>query len=190
MILTGPEIKARMDAGEICIEPFNEDNLGPNSYDVTLNGRLSCYYGDYTSTDRGHVLDVKKVNLTYNIDIEDKGFLLLPGNLYLGMTNETAVSNRFVPMLEGRSSIGRLGINIHSTAGFGDIGWGYDQNGDCLKPTWTLEISVVRPVIIYRDIKIGQVYFMRPEGEIKMYSGKYSAQRKPQASMSFKDFEK
>jgi dCTP deaminase len=95
-------------------------------------------------------------------------------------------------MFEGRSSIGRLGINTHITAGFGDVGWGYlpDEKGNpvCQFPTWTLEIEVVHPIRVYPDVRIGQVYFMRPEGEITFYKGKYTKQREPQASRLFQDF--
>lgn len=190
MILTGPEIKRQMDLGEICIDPFNEKHIGPNSYDVTLNSKLICYDFDLPNKQGMQVLDMKGHHSTCEIEIPEEGLILSPGDLYLAMTNETAVSKKFVPMLEGRSSIGRLGINIHSTAGFGDIGWGYTPEGDCIKPTWTLEISVIRQVRIYPNVKIGQVYFMVAQGDVKMYTGKYSSQKIPQSSMSFKDFDK
>jgi dCTP deaminase len=95
-------------------------------------------------------------------------------------------------MFEGRSSIGRLGINTHITAGFGDVGWGYvpGPSGqlECRFPTWTLEIEVVHPIRIYPNVRIGQVYFMKPEGELRFYKGKYSLQKTPQASQLYRDF--
>jgi dCTP deaminase len=95
-------------------------------------------------------------------------------------------------MFEGRSSIGRLGINTHITAGFGDVGLGYVEDAEgklkCLFPTWTLEIEVVHPIQVYPNIRIGQVYFMTPEGKLAYYKGKYNLQREPQASQLYKDF--
>ncbi len=91
-------------------------------------------------------------------------------------------------MFGGRSSIGRLGINTHITAGFGDLGWGFNQDNKCYYPTWTLEITVVHPIRIYPNTRIGQVYFIVPQGEIEFYTGKYSKQQKPQSSQLFKDF--
>ena len=89
--------------------------------------------------------------------------------------------------------MGRLGINTHITAGFGDVGWGFEKREDgtiqCHYPTWTLEITVVHPVRIYPNIRIGQVYFVEPKGEIEWYTGKYASQRKPQASRAHLDFE-
>jgi dCTP deaminase len=189
MVLTGKEILKQMDAGTIHIQPFNPANLGPNSYDVSINRKLLVY-----DLAPGAALDMKLDNPTLSVEIPDEGLILQPGTLYLGCTNETATSNRFVPMFEGRSSIGRLGINTHITAGFGDVGWGYlpgpDGKLECQFPTWTLEIEVVHPIRIYPDVRIGQVYFMRPEGEITFYKGKYTKQREPQASRLFQDFKK
>jgi dCTP deaminase len=187
MVLTGKEILKQMDLGTIHIAPFIPANLGPNSYDVSLNRKLLVY-----DLAPGVVLDMKLDNPTRSLVIPEAGMVLEPGMLYLGCSNETATSNRFVPMFEGRSSIGRLGINTHITAGFGDVGWGYlpDENGNpiCQFPTWTLEIEVVHPIRVYPDVRIGQVYFMRPEGEITFYKGKYTKQREPQASRLYQDF--
>jgi len=187
MVLTGKEILKQMELGTIHIAPFIPANLGPNSYDVSLNRKLLVY-----DLAPGVVLDMKLDNPTRSLVIPDAGMVLVPGMLYLGCSNETATSNRFVPMFEGRSSIGRLGINTHITAGFGDVGWGYlpDENGNpaCQFPTWTLEIEVVHPIRVYPDVRIGQVYFMRPEGEITFYKGKYTKQREPQASRLYQDF--
>jgi dCTP deaminase len=187
MVLTGKEILRQMELGTIHIAPFIPANLGPNSYDVSLNRKLLVY-----DLAPGRVLDMKLDNPTRSLVIPDAGLVLEPGMLYLGCSNETATSNRFVPMFEGRSSIGRLGINTHITAGFGDVGWGYlpDEKGDpvCQFPTWTLEIEVVHPIRVYPDVRIGQVYFMRPEGEITFYKGKYTRQKEPQASRLYQDF--
>jgi deoxycytidine triphosphate deaminase len=187
MVLTGPEIARQMDEGTIHISPFERAHLGPNSYDVTLNPRLLVY-----DLAPGEPLDMKRDNAVRSLDIPEAGLVLEPGTLYIGCTNETATSKAFVPMFEGRSSIGRLGINTHITAGFGDVGWGYvpDEKGDlvCQYPTWTLEIEVVHAIRVYPNVRIGQVYFIRPEGELKFYKGKYSSQKAPQASQLYKDF--
>jgi dCTP deaminase len=187
MVLTGPEIAQQIDKGSIHIAPFQRAHLGPNSYDVTLNPRLLVY-----DLAPGEPLDMKRDNPVRALDIPGEGLVLEPGTLYIGCTNETATSRAFVPMFEGRSSIGRLGINTHITAGFGDVGWGYmpDEKGElvCQYPTWTLEIEVVHPIKVYPHVRIGQVYFIRPEGELAFYKGKYSAQKAPQASQLYKDF--
>ena len=163
MVLTGPEIIRQMELGSIHIAPFLPANVGPNSYDVTLNPKLLLY--DLAA---GETLDMKKNNPTHGILIPPEGLVLKPGILYIGCSNETATSRRYVPMFEGRSSIGRLGINTHITAGFGDVGWGYkpDETGQlqCQFPTWTLEIEVVHPIRVYPNVRIGQVYFMTPDG--------------------------
>jgi dCTP deaminase len=188
MVLTGPEILKQMALGTIHIAPFQPAHLGPNSYDVTLNSKLLVY-----ELAPGEALDMKKNNPTQGIEIPAEGLVLQPGRLYIGCSNETATSRRFVPMFEGRSSIGRLGINTHITAGFGDVGWGYipDENGQlqCQYPTWTLEIEVVHPIRVYPNVRLGQVYFMTPDGELSFYKGKYSQQREPQASQLYKDFQ-
>ncbi len=188
MILTGPEILKEIESGQIAISPYTSTHLGPNSYDVTLNAKLLTY-----DLAPGQALDMKKNNPTRELFIPDEGMILEPGKLYIGCTNETATSRRYVPMFEGRSSIGRLGINTHITAGFGDVGWGYVANAQgeliCLNPTWTLEIEVVHPILVYPNVRIGQVYFMAPQGELRFYKGKYSQQKEPQASQLYKDFE-
>lgn len=185
MFLTRKAIQEAVECGDIVIKPFCKENLSPNSIDVTLNENLLVY------TLENGILDMKKPNPTKQIVIPEEGLVLEPGKLYIGMTNETAISHRYIPMFEGRSSIGRLGINTHITAGFGDIGWGFEKNGDdviCHYPTWTLEIAVVHPVRVYPNVRIGQVYFVEPKGDIEWYTGKYGKQRMPQPSCSYKDF--
>ncbi len=186
MFLTRAEIRRAVEQGEIHISPFTPEHLSPNSYDVTLSPELLVY--DLSET--GY-LDLREPTPTRRIEIPPEGLVLEPNVLYIGSTMETATSHRYIPMFEGRSSIGRLGINTHITAGFGDIGWGYSIEGDnveCLYPTWTLEICVVHPVKVYPHIRIGQVYFVEPKGPIEYYTGKYSRQKSPQASLSHLDF--
>lgn len=122
MILSGKEILKNIGSN-IIIEPFDEKKINPNSYNLSLHNELLVYEND--------ILDMKTLNPTKVIKIPEDGLLLEPGKLYLGRTNEFTSTNKYVPMLEGRSSTGRLGLFIHVTAGFGDIGFsGY----------WTLEI--------------------------------------------------
>lgn len=171
MILSGKEIKNRLGK-EICIEPFDENLLNPNSYNLRLYNELLVYDED--------VLDMKKPNKTKKIIIPEDGLVLKPGELYLGRTLEYTKTDKYVPMLEGRSSIGRLGLFIHVTAGFGDVGFnGY----------WTLEIHCVRPIRIYPNVEICQIYYHTIEGDYEPYSsGKYQNNQGIQPSLLYKDF--
>ena len=172
-MLTGNEIRIQVEAGNIVIEPFDESNIGPNSYDVRLGDQLAVY--------REVVLDAKAENRTRVFDIPEEGFVLMPGMLYLGKTVEFNGNPAFIPGYEGRSSLGRLGLSSHITAGFGDIGF---------EGNWTLEISVVQPVRIYPGMKIGQLYWHKPVGEItSKYKGKYQGQRDIQPSKLHEDWE-
>ena len=173
MILSGQEIKKHMGKENI-IEPFDEKRINPNSYNLSLAGELLVY--------DNHVLDMKEPNPVSRIIIPEDGLLLEPNRLYLGRTNEYTSTSRYVPMLEGRSSTGRLGLFIHVTAGFGDIGFsGY----------WTLEIFCVQPVRIYPNVEICQIYYHDIDGEYELYkSGKYQNNTGIQPSLMYKDFEK
>ena len=124
MILSGLEIKKRLGS-DIHIDPFNENQLNPNSYNLKLHNEL-MYYED-------EVFDMKKELKTNNLFIPKEGLILKPNKLYLGRTKEHTKTQNLVPMLEGRSSIGRLGLFVHITAGFGDVGF---------EGFWTLEIFV------------------------------------------------
>lgn len=170
-MLSGLKIKEELGKC-IHIVPFNERNLNPNSYDLTLDDKLRIY-------DRG-VLNVKEDNPTRTEIIPESGYKLLPGILYLASTIETTESIKYIPMIEGKSSLGRLGISIHATAGFGDIGF-YGK--------WTLEISVVQPVIIYPFIRIAQIYFDNIDGPFEVYKGKYQNQGSAVPSQSWREFE-
>jgi dCTP deaminase len=167
MILTGEEILAAVQMEDIRIEPFNKSQLNPNSYDLRLSRHVMRY--------KDPVLDAKLELETEEFLIQEEGILLLPGELYLMATAETTSTYKHVPIIEGRSSIGRLGVNIHATAGFGDIGF---------SGTWTLEVSVVRPVRIYAGMRFCQVYFTKCNSTDPQswYDGKYLGQIKPRAS--------
>lgn len=171
MILSGLEIEKNLGKN-IIIEPFSRSQLNSNSYNVRLHNKILVY--------KEKTLDMKKPNETKEIIISDKGFKLEPNELYLGRTLEYTTTKNFVPMIEGRSSIGRLGIFIHITAGFGDVGFsGY----------WTLEIFCIKPIIIYPNVEIAQLYYHTIDGEYEEYSsGKYQNNTDVQPSMLYKDF--
>lgn len=190
MILLGSEIIAGVQAGDITITDFDASRCGPNSYDLTLSPRLRTY-----ALDIGQALDMDTDNPTHDLTIPDTGLVLVPGTLYLGATNETATSRRYVPLLEGRSSVARLGITVHAAAGVGDRLWGHDADTDePLFPVWVLEITVAVPVRVYPNRRVCQVLFLEGSGDpaapVNRYRGKYSTQKGPQHSLMFKDSDK
>ena len=174
MILSGIEIEKSVLEGDIEISPFDRSLINPNSYNLRLYDSLLVYTDD--------ILDMKKSLNTREITIPQDGLVLNPGKLYLGRTFEHTSTKKYVPMLEGRSSVGRLGIYIHVTAGFGDVGFcGY----------WTLEIQCVQPVKIYPMVEICQIYYHTVYGDYTTYkSGKYQNNEGIQPSLFYKDFEK
>jgi dCTP deaminase len=171
VILSGLEIKKRLGK-DIVIEPFEEKYLNPNSYNLRLHNELLVY--------KNSPLDMKILNETEKILIPEEGLILEPNRLYLGRTMEYTETYNLVPMLEGRSSIGRLGIFIHVTAGFGDIGFcGY----------WTLEIFAIQPVKIYPYVPVCQIFYHTIEGEYEEYkNGKYQKNSGIQPSLLYKEF--
>lgn len=172
MILTGEEIRRRINS-DIIIEPYNENLLNPNSYNLRLSNELLVY--------TSFPLDMKTPNPTEKVIIPEEGYLLEPGKLYLGRTIELTETHNLVPMLEGRSSIGRLGMFVHVTAGFGDVGF---------KGFWTLEIQVIHPLRIYSGVQICQIFYHTIEGKVREYSsGKYQNNHGIQPSLLFRDFE-
>jgi dCTP deaminase len=172
MIISGREIKKRLGT-DIEITPFNEKQLNPNSYNLRLHNELLVY--------QENVLDMKKKNEAAPIVIPVDGLLLTPGKLYLGRTVEHTRTDNLVPLIEGRSSIARLGLFIHITAGFGDVGF---------KGYWTLEIFCVQPIKIYPDIEICQIFYHTIEGDFDRYtSGKYQNNRGIQASLLYTEFQ-
>ena len=176
MILSDLRILEEIEKGSIIIEPFDRQYLGSNSYDVHLGKHLAVY--------KDEVLDAKKHNEITHFEIPEEGFVLQPGKLYLGVTEEYTETHQHVPFLEGKSSTGRLGIDIHATAGKGDVGF-------C--NTWTLEISCVHPVRIYAGMPIGQLIYFPVEGEVanlynKKQNAKYTTRTvRPVESMMWKN---
>ena len=173
MILSGKEIQRHMGK-DIVIQPFDPKRLNPNSYNLSLHNELLVY--------ENRLLDMKVPNPVKTLTIPESGLVLEPDKLYLGRTNEFTQTARFVPMLEGRSSVGRLGLFIHVPAGFGDVGFaGY----------WTLEIFCVQPIRIYPNVEICQIYYHDIQGDYDLYqSGKYQNNTGIQPSLLYKDFER
>jgi len=173
MILSGLEIKRQLSKN-IFIEPYNEKQLNPNSYNLRLHNELLIYNDD--------ILDMGKPNATTPVTIPPEGLVLEENRLYLGRTIEHTRTDKYVPMLEGRSSIGRLGLFIHVTAGFGDVGF---------RGFWTLEIFCVQPIRIYSGVEICQIFYHSIEGDYQSYEGgKYQNNTGIQPSMLYRDFKK
>jgi len=176
VILSDKQILEEIAKGTIVIEPFQREKLGTNSYDVHLGSCLATYVDKE--------LDAKKHNKIQKFEIPTEGYVLQPNVLYLGITQEYTETHAHVPFLEGKSSTGRLGIDIHATAGKGDVGF-------C--NYWTLEISVQMPVKVYAGMPIGQVIYFNVEGDIENYynkkpSAKYNNKLpEPMESMMWKN---
>lgn len=188
MILSDRTIREQIAAGRIVIEPFDDRCVQPSSVDLHLDRHFRVF--------RNHtmpVIDVKQnlEDLTELVTmVEDLPFILHPGEFVLGSTAErVAVPNDLVARIEGKSSLGRLGLLIHSTAGFVDAGW----DGQL-----TLELSNVAslPITLYPGMKIGQISFMQmttpadnPYGTGPLGS-KYQHQRGPRPSRYWENFGK
>jgi dCTP deaminase len=170
MILSGHQIQEQLGKN-LVIDPFHEAQLNPNSYNLTLHNELMVY--------EELVLDMCKPNRVRRLTIPPEGLVLSPNQLYLGRTVERTETHNYVPMIEGRSSVGRLGLFVHVTAGFGDVGFcGY----------WTLEMFAVQPVRIYPGVQICQIFYHEISGAITEYaSEKYQNNRDIQPSLLFKE---
>jgi dCTP deaminase len=169
MILSGEAIRKRIGS-DIIIDPFDESQLNPNSYNLTLHNELMVY--------EELVLDMAKANRVRRIAVPEDGLTLSPNQLYLGRTVERTVTHNLVPQIEGRSSIGRLGLFVHITAGFGDVGFaGY----------WTLEMFAVQPVRIYPGVPICQIFYHEIAGSYTEYDSKYQHNRDIQPSLMFEE---
>ena len=191
-MLTGKEIFNEVQKGNIEIDPFDQSRINPNSYNLRLDSVLHVYsvdqtqsFGDIENTPGIIVdddtwqwqsenkygqcyLDLHRKDYTDDLYIPHGGIILMPGILYLGSTIERTFTDKYVPMLNGRSSVGRKGLTIHVTAGFGDIGF----NGK-----WTLEMTVVHPLKVYAGDEICQISFINPVGDTSyQYNGRYQNQ--------------
>jgi len=170
MLLSGQAIQSRLGNG-ISIEPFQEDRLNPNSYNLALHDELLIY--------EEVVLDTASPNRYRRIEIPSTGYTLQPNQLYLGRTVEFTETRGLVPMIQGRSSLGRLGLFINPGGSVGDVGY-------C--GTWTLEMHCVQPVKIYPGMQICQIYYLELSGQSTDYSSdKYQNSRDIQPSMMFRE---
>jgi dCTP deaminase len=171
MILTSETIHEEVLRERIIIEPYNRKYLNPNSYNFHLGDKLFIYTND--------VIDPKIEQPIEQIEIPDSGFILSPGQLYLGHTQEVMGSDYYVPFIFGRSSIGRLGLFVQITAPLGDIGF---------VGRWTLQLTPTLPIRVYKKLRIGQIFFIKPFGEIRLYEGKYQNSIEARKSEIFRDF--
>jgi dCTP deaminase len=185
VILSDRIIKAAIEAGDIIIDPYDPEALGTNSYDVHLGDKLLTYADMLDENGSNCQLDARVDNPTYVWTIPPTGYWLYPGVLYLASTVEYTRTNKYVPFLDGKSSVGRLGIMIHCTAGRGDVGFAGH---------WTMEMHVVQAVKVYAGMPIGQlIYFQTGEVDVpydKKRSAKYKDDRDPmpQPSRMWKNF--
>jgi len=172
MILGSTTIAQEVGSKRIHIKPFSLKYLGPNSYDVHLAPKLLKLLTN-ASQDGIHYNDPRKAPRMQEFNIPEQGFLIIPGELYLGSTVQEAGSDHYVPMYDGRSTMARWGVFSHVSAGFGDVGF---------KSTWTLEITAIRPFLLLPNMKIGQVFFHTVSDTDDLYgaSHNYANQTGPQ----------
>jgi len=171
MIISGESIKEAVKSGTIKIDPYVEENVQPASIDLTLGEEVRVYSsqviehtgrdldrpGEALVHDVYQPLDPKKALQTTKFKMTDEGFVIKPGILYLMHTHERICSTTMVSVLDGKSSIGRLGVVVHLTAGYGDPGF----DGQ-----YTLEVTCIHPVILYPGMKIAQMRFHVMYGEV------------------------
>lgn len=186
MVLSDGDIRKAIANGDIEIDPYEERNVQPSSVDLHVDRYFRIF-----NNHRYRVIDVKEPmeNLTEQIEVpETESFILHPGEFVLGSTVERVrLADDLVARLEGKSSLGRLGLLIHSTAGFVDAGF---------EGHLTLELSNVAnlPITIYPGMKIGQISFFRLSSEAENPYGssrvgsKYQGQRGPTPSRFFENF--
>jgi dCTP deaminase len=176
VILSGNKILECVQRGLIEVDPFDPKQINPVSYDLTLGDK----YAVYLRTDV-RALDSRQHNDFDLYDVPSKGVTLMPGRGYLMHTRERVRTDHFVPVLDGKSSIGRLFVQVHVTAGYGDPGF----DGQ-----YTLEVTCVHPVVLYAGMRIAQMRFHTIEGEVMRYDGNYKGEtsRGPVPSMSWRQF--
>ncbi|MAG16258.1 dCTP deaminase [Candidatus Woesearchaeota archaeon] len=187
MILSDKSIKEEIEKGNIVIEPYNVECVQPSSIDVHLSGKFLVF-----NKAQHAVIDVKEQqdNLMQSVEVKDDSFILHPGEFVLGSTMENVkMPNHIAGRIEGKSSLGRLGLLIHSTAGYIDPGF---------KGNLTLELSNVSPLPIklFPNMKIGQISFMHMSSEVENPYGseklksKYQGNEGPKQSKFYENFEK
>lgn len=170
MILSSDEIQRRR-GDQIRIDPFEPDRLNPNSYNLTLHNELLLY--------EEIILDAATPNRYRRISIPDDGLILQPNFLYLGRTVEYTETHDLVPMVQGRSSVARLGLFINPGGSMGNCGY---------SGTWTLEMHCVQPVKIYPGMQICQIYYLQMTGDCREYNSvKYQHSRDIQPSQLYRE---
>jgi dCTP deaminase len=185
VVLSDQTIRRLLGEGRIEVDPYDPSLLQPSSVDV----RVDRYFRVFRNS-RYPYIDVKQEQeeLTELVEIDSEPFILHPGEFVLGQTLEwTELPNNLVARLEGKSSLGRLGLLIHSTAGYVDPGW---------KGNLTLELSNVAnlPIALYHGMKIGQISYFKMSSEVERPYGsaelgsKYQGQSEPTASAFHRDF--
>jgi dCTP deaminase len=170
MILTGQEITASVNSGRIIIDPFDPSCINPNSYNFKLSPVLKVY--------EDAVIDVRRAAVSRSIHIPPEGYVLEPRRLYLAATIERIGSEYYAPTYAARSSVARLGMFINLSAPLGDIGF---------IGCWTLQLYAINPVRVYAGMRIGQMMFWQPKGEIQLYDGKYQSATEPRTSEIYRD---
>jgi dCTP deaminase len=179
MVLSDGAILVEIAKGNIIIEGLNVEHLNPVSVDLTLNPNFKVY--------EGRILDCKNPNKTIDLVVPEEGYILVPGVVYLYACNERiGVKGNIRAKVEGKSSLGRLGLLVHLTAGFIDPGF---------EGSLVLELAATQPVRIYPNMKICQLEFAYVEGEIletydRKKGSKYMNQTGVQESLMHKNFEK
>lgn len=171
MILSGLKIDEEVKNGKIVIEPYDYNDINPNSYNYTL--------GEYVKVYKNRELDSKIKEEVEIIKIPDEGLVIDPEKIYLGYTEEIIGSDYYVPVITGRSSTGRLGLFVQITSDLVDIGF---------KGRLTLQLHSTQPVRIYKGMKIGQIMFWKVYGNVELYNGKYQNSLIPRESEGWRDF--
>lgn len=181
-ILSGKKIIEQVELGNIEIDPFNPEHVNPASVDLTLGSTYKKFFNALHPPEDLR-LDAKVENKMLEFEMGEHGLWLLPNHFYLLHTVERVCAKTFVPVLDGKSSIGRLTVLIHFTAGFGDPGF----DGQ-----YTLEVMCVHPTLIYAGMRIAQMRFHTIEGEVEDYKerGNYVGERAtgPVESQSWRQF--
>jgi len=202
MILTGPEVISAIHRQEIEIAPFEPGNVNAASIDLRLGSKIAVYkrwvylpQGSKAAIAGGQIyshndrfIDCKNADdfEVHFLDIPDEGIILRPGILYLMHTVEEVYTRKFVPVLDGKSSLGRLGVLVHLTAGYGDPGF---------SGQYTLEVSVMHPVKVYAGMRFCQMRFHTTVGSSMSYQqarGNYTGEDAlgPVASKVYTQFQK
>lgn len=178
--LTGLEVQKQVGWGRIYIEPFNEDQVNPNSYDYRIGPTLKIL--SFNSEFKGQACIDPRLEMKYTeVEIPSEGYLLQTEKAYLGYTQEKFGSDHYASLVTGKSSIGRLFIKNHACAGLIDQGF---------LNHITLEITAKLPTLIFPNMRFGQIFWFETIGEYKLYKGKYSGNNQGLPSQINKDWNK